>query len=137
MRKLLEPVCLSFFVIMSSPCEMAFAEDVLSGINNFEIARIERDIQDLRRSFRERNSDTYSILWFWFHDNHRQVTGTLEDLITFADLFAGLPLAKQQGSMERFIPLPSRRFIEILGSGHGRDLLARCPVDARGFVDCH
>ena len=45
MRKLLEPVCLSFFVIMSSPCEMAFAEDVLSGLNNFEIARIERDIK--------------------------------------------------------------------------------------------
>jgi hypothetical protein len=108
------------------------AQTIPGGLTNFDVIDIQFDIQDTWSALHDSNS----YLAQFFRANNKQITGDPHDLLVFAALFAGVPIDQQKEVMEQIIPLPSRRYIEILGSGYGPNLFALCPMDARGFVDC-
>jgi hypothetical protein len=68
--------------------------------------------------------------------NGKKVAGTSDDLATFADLYARVPDDRRSEVMQAIVPLASSEFVEIMRSGSGRQLLALCHVDNRGYAFC-
>src|SRR5215213_6588391 len=98
------------------------AQPGVDKLTRLDMSRIAIDLEWVARRLRERQ---HYILDF-FRLNGKTVTGTSEDLATFADLFARVPDDRRSEVMQAIVPLASSEFIEILESGFGRQPLARC-----------